>query len=189
MRATTISLATAAMLAGSLCCLASRSAAAIRDDDLPPAKVVYGELLLSIFPNELLPPGYVVTVVQGYPLSKPSRRHHSLGAVVVNLNHSQAGIIYTVFRNKTDLQARWRDGFSDRGHRIFVDSKVKSSREIEGTTALDGKRVGATDIVFLEGDVLVSVITTSQRYRSHGDRLGALRLARAGLTQLRLLER
>jgi hypothetical protein len=54
---------------------------------------------------------------------------------------------------------------------------------------LDGRRVGVTDIIFHDSFVLVSVVTTSTSHRSYGDRENALRLARAGLAQLRILNR
>lgn len=127
--------------------------------------------------------------MQNYPISAPSRRHHAVGAAVVNLNHGQAGIIYVVFPTKRDLQARWRDGIRDHGKMVRVSSKAAMGREIDGWTNLNGRRVGTTDVAFPDGFVLISAITTSAAHRSYGDRLGALQLARAGLTQLRRLER
>jgi hypothetical protein len=176
----------AAVSALALCALAPSAPGAPAD---PSPVVLYGELLLSIFPNQIVPRGYVVTNVEKYPLSLPSRGHHAVGAVVVNLNHSHAGIVYVVFPTKADLLARWRDGPGSRGRLVVVSRKVAGAREIDGWTRLDGRRVGATDVVFHDSVVLISVITTSATHRNRGDRLGALRLARAGLAQLRNLNR
>jgi hypothetical protein len=173
-----------------LVCFAAPAAAVERQSsDHPRAVVLYGDLLLSVFPTNILPAGYVITGVQKYPISAVSRRHHAVGAVVVNLNLSHAGIIYTVFPNDEDLQARWRDDIAGRGQAIVVDAKLAKGRQIDGWTSLDGHRVGVTDIVFRAGNVLVSALTTSSTHHDHGNRADALRLARAGLIQLRRLDR
>jgi hypothetical protein len=176
------------LLISTLVCFSPSSGAASRVEPPPPA-VLYGDLLLSVFPNDLVPRGYVVTVVQKYPISPPSRRHHAVGAVVVNFNHGRAGIIYVIFPTKADVRARWRDGLAEQGREITVDRQAVRGREIDGWTSLDGRRVGVTDVVFPDGLVLVSTVTTSVVHRAFGDRDGALRLARAGLSQLRRLER
>src|SRR5205085_2196920 len=83
--------------------------------DVPSPRVLYGDLLLSIFPNQLLPRGFVITVVQNYRVSAPSRRRHAVGSLIVNINHGEAGIVYTVLLNKSEREARWRDGISGHG--------------------------------------------------------------------------
>jgi hypothetical protein len=169
--------------------LCGAAAAGAQRGDHPLPVVLYGDLLLSVFPAKILPPGFVITGVQKYPLTSLSRRHHAVGAVVVNLNLSHAGIIYVVFPSHADLQARWRDGIAGQGRAITVDTKLARAREIEGWTNLDGHRVGVTDVLVRARNVLVSAIATSTTHRDHGDRAGALRLARAGLVQLRRLDR
>lgn len=161
---------------------------AARRTDIAPPVVVYGELLYSLFPNQTLPRGYVVTVVERYPVTAASKRYHALGSVVVNLNHGHAGIVYTVFPNQSAVRSRWNDGLAGAGDWISVDRKVKQSRVNRGTTTIDGNRVQATDVILIEGDTLISAIVTSAT-ASPRDRVAALALARAGLRQLRLLER
>jgi hypothetical protein len=172
--------------------LAVVAAASAKPDASPQA--LYRTLLTSQY--RPLPAGYSSAKVGTDALSDKDKRHHAVGAVLVNLDSGDGLIGYTVYPTLADVAGRFREPTTrPEGVRSYtVMGTVPGfgrtrSRWINGTIEgnnVFGKKVrnGITVMYVQRRNVIVAAATVSTDNESSGDVPGTIRLMRSALAHL-----
>jgi hypothetical protein len=141
-----------------------------------------------------LPNGYQSTSLGAVPSSKTARRHHVVGAVAIGVTKkgtAGARILYIVFPTRADALANWKE--ATRGlpkKRPVPPSFLPKPAAMFNATATLGRPpakttpLGTTTLVFVTGNLVVQVDTSSLTNVKHGDVLGAIALAQFAGTHL-----
>jgi hypothetical protein len=155
---------------------------------------LYRGLLTSRYTG--LPSAYYKATVGSDSLEKKDKLHHAVGSVLVNIDNSDAAVIYTVFPSRDDVAGRFRDpaerptSFKEWQRMGTVPGFAKTrSRWINGT--IEGKNVfgktvrnGITAMYVQKANVIVGAITVSTDNEASGDVPGTIVLLRSGLAHL-----
>lgn len=157
-------------------------------------QALYRDLLTKQFTG--LPSGYYSAKVGSDSLSDKDKRHHAVGAVLVNIDSGDAAVDYVVYPSVSDVASRWREPPTKPKDVVQFQvvgtvpgyGKTRSrwvNATIEGNNVF-GKKVrnGLTLMYVQRRNVIVIAATVSTDNEASGDVPAAIKLVRAGIAHL-----
>ncbi len=157
----------------------------------PSPQKLYRALLSARVSASELPAGFSSPrTVNNTPGPNP-RRHHVVGEVEIDLNGGQSAIVYVVFPTKTDALAAYSDGVRElkttKGI-VSVRSPAPGLQKPSVSVDASAQGLGITQVTLVSENVEIAT-ETARHGGNHGDRAGAVALAKAALRHLAAVER
>jgi hypothetical protein len=155
---------------------------------------LYRDLLTK--PYTGLPSGYYSAKVGADSLNEKDKRHHAVGAVLVNIDSGDAAVDYVIYPGASDVAARWREPptkpegvvqFQVMGT-VPGYGRTRSrwiNATVEGSNAF-GKKVrnGLTVMYVQQRNVIVIAATVSTDNDTSGDVPATIKLMKSGIAHL-----
>jgi hypothetical protein len=157
----------------------------------PSPEKVYRALLTARVLAPELPVGFKSPRIAKNAPGPIPKRHHVVGEVEIDLNGGQSAIVYVVFPTKADALAAYNDGVRELKTTqgvVAVRSPVPGLPKPSVSVDASAQGLGITQVTLVSGNIEIAT-ETARHGGKHGDRAGALALAKAALRHLASVER